>query len=94
MHNQMVCNFSPSGSGSTTALSGMHRYLYHVYCLTLPTSLCSDNTQNLHSSTVERILKTVPASKTKDKCAGNTPNTFILANRLRRFVTFHSYKIN
>ena len=28
------------GSGCT-ALSGMHRYLYRVYCLTLPTSLCS-----------------------------------------------------
>ena len=25
--------------------------------------------------------KTVPASKTKGKCAGNTPNTLILANR-------------
>ena len=27
--------------------------------------------------------ETVPASKTKSKCAGNTPNTLILANRLR-----------
>ena len=25
----------------------------------------------------------MPASKTKGKCAGNTPNTFILANRRR-----------
>ena len=40
------------GSGCSTTLSGMHRYLYRVYCLTLPTSLSSDNTQNLHSSTV------------------------------------------
>ena len=27
--------------------------------------------------------KTVPASKTKGQCAGNTPNTSILANRVR-----------
>ena len=33
-------------SGCKTALSGMHRYLYRVYYLTPPTSLCSDNTQN------------------------------------------------
>ena len=45
------------GSGCTTALSGMHRYLYRVYCPTPPTSLCSDNTQNLHSPTLERISK-------------------------------------
>ena len=45
------------GSGCTTALSRMHCHLYRVYCLTPPTSLCSDNTQNLHSSTVERIPK-------------------------------------
>ena len=50
------------GSGCTTALSGMHRYLYRVYCLTPPTSLCSDNTQNLHSSTVERIPMNVLAT--------------------------------
>ena len=48
------------GSGCTTALSGVYRYLYRVYCLTPPTSLCSANTQNLHSSTVERILKQCP----------------------------------
>ena len=35
-----------------TALSGMYHYLYHVYCQTLPTSLCSDNTQYLPRSTV------------------------------------------
>ena len=28
--------------------------------------------------------KTVPASKTKGKCAGNTPNTSILANAERK----------
>ena len=25
----------------------MHHFLYHVFCRALPTSLCSDNTQNL-----------------------------------------------
>ena len=35
----------------------MHRYLYRVYCLTPPTALCSDNTQNLHSSMVVWIPK-------------------------------------
>ena len=41
-------------------------------------SLCSDNTLNLRRSTVEQIQKkTVPASKTKGKCAGNTPKTLI-----------------
>ena len=43
------------GSGYTTALSGMHYYIYRVYCLTPATSLCSDNAQNLHISAVERI---------------------------------------
>ena len=65
---QQLCAINPAhdskspqskshGSGCTTALSRIHRYLYRVYCLTPPTSLCSDNTQNLHSSTVERIPK-------------------------------------
>ena len=69
------------GSGCTTALSGMHRCLYHVYCLAPPTSLCSYCTQNPHRSTVEWIPKHLPTSKTKGKCAGNTPNTLILANK-------------
>ena len=38
------------GSGCTTALSVMHCYLCHVQRLTSPTSLCSDNTQNVHRS--------------------------------------------
>ena len=41
------------GSDCTTALSGVHRYLYRVYCPTPPTSLCSDNTQNPHRSPAE-----------------------------------------
>ena len=53
------------GSGCTTAYSGMHRYLYRVYCITPPASLCSDNTQNLHSSTVERIPKQCPHPRPK-----------------------------
>ena len=45
------------GSGCTTALSGMHRYLYRVYCLTPPASLCSDNTQNLQAQRCVTIHK-------------------------------------
>ena len=58
MQCQLLFNRSKGlGSGCTTALGGMHRYHYRVYCLTPSTSLCSDNTQNLHSSMVERIPK-------------------------------------
>ena len=41
------------GSGCTRAVRGMHRYLYRMHCLTPPTSMCSDNTENLHRSTVQ-----------------------------------------
>ena len=51
--------------GCTTALSGMHRYFYHFYCLTPPTSLCSDNTQNLHRSSVKRTPRQCPHSRLK-----------------------------
>ena len=34
-----------NGSVCTTALSRVHRYLHREYCLTPPTSLCSDNIQ-------------------------------------------------
>ena len=64
----------------------MHRYLYSVYCLTLPTSLCSDNTQNLHRLTVEKIPRQCqhPSMiKIKGQYAGNKPITLILANRPR-----------
>ena len=57
------------GNGCTTVLSGMYRFLYHVYCLTPPTSLFSDNTQNLHSS-MERIPK---------QCPHPTPKVNVLA---------------
>ena len=53
------------GSGCTIALSGMHHYIYCVYCLTPPTSLCSDNTQYLHRSTVDRIPKQCPNPRSK-----------------------------
>ena len=39
----------------------MHRYLDCVYCL----SLCRDNTQNLHSSTVGRIPRQCPQPRPK-----------------------------
>ena len=47
------------GSGCTTALNGMHCYLYSVCCQT-PPPLYSDNTQNLHRSTVELIPRQCP----------------------------------
>ena len=74
--------------GCTTALSGMHRYLYRVHCKTPPTSLCIDNTQNLHRSTMKLThTRTVPVSKTKSQCAGTTPNTLISANRPKSILT-------
>ena len=59
VYHHFLCNRSNKGHGSgcTTALSGMRNYFYCVYCLTPPISLCYDNTQNLRSSTVERIPK-------------------------------------
>ena len=49
-------------SGCTTALSGMRRYLFRVYCLTSPTYLCNDNT---HISMVEQIPKQCPHPRPK-----------------------------
>ena len=40
-----------------------------MYYLTTPTSLCSDNTQNLHWSTVERIPRQCPP-RSKGRCDG------------------------
>ena len=77
------------GSGCTTALSGMHRYLYRVYRLTPPTSLCSDNTPAAQING-EADIKAVATSKSKRQSAGNTPNTLILANRQR---SNHAYKL-
>ena len=68
------------GSGCTIALSGMHHYRYRVYCLTPPTSLCSDNTQYLPRSSGSDT-KRVPAFKIKGICAGNTPYSLISSNR-------------
>ena len=48
------------GSGCKTALSGMHLYLSRVYFLTPPSSLCSDNTQNLDRSMVGWMPKQCP----------------------------------
>ena len=36
---------------------GMHCFLYLLYCLKLPTFMCSDKTQNPHRSTVEQNPK-------------------------------------
>ena len=49
--------FKGHGCGCTAALSGMHRLP--------PTSLCNDNTQNLHRSTVELIPKQCPHPRSK-----------------------------
>ena len=46
-----------NGCGITTAFSGMHRFLERSTLFCLPTSLCIDNTKNLHRSSVERILR-------------------------------------
>ena len=55
------------GSCCTTTLRGMHFYLYRVYFLT--------------SNTTHLSVQWQSTSKTKRQCAGNTPNTLILANR-------------
>ena len=49
-----------NGCGSRTAFSGMHRFLEQSTLFCLPTSLCIDNTKNLHRSSVERILRQCP----------------------------------
>ena len=46
-------------SAECTAISTVY------YCLKPPTSLCSDNTQNLHRPTVERIPKQCPHARPK-----------------------------
>ena len=56
----------------------MHHYLYRVYCRTPPQWQHTKPAQ-LNGGTDTKM----PASQTKGKCAGNTPNTLILANRTR-----------
>ena len=72
------------GSGCTTALSGMHRHLNHVYCRTPPTSLCMDNTQTLHRSAVEQIPKQYPHPRSKvnllENVVSTANNTWISVN--------------
>ena len=62
------------GSGCTTSISRMHRYLYCVYCLTPSTSLCNDNRQNLHKSTVERVPKQCPHPRPMVNVVATHPN--------------------
>ena len=71
------------GSGWTTALDGMHRYLYGVYCPTPPTSLFSDKLTKHSQIKSGTDSITVPASKIKGQCAGNTPKALISAHRPR-----------
>ena len=63
------------GSGCITTLSRMHHYLHRLYCWTPPTSLYSDSTQTLSQINNGTDPKTVPASKIKSQCAGNTQYT-------------------
>ena len=72
-----------NGCGSRTAFSRMHRFLEQSTLFCLHTSLCIDNTKNLHRSSVERILRQCAhaAYKVEAQCAVNTPNALILANR-------------
>ena len=53
------------GSGCTTALRRLHCSIYCMYCLTPPTSLCSDYTENLHRLTVELIPRQCPYPRSK-----------------------------
>ena len=65
-------------------VSVMRCYLYRMYCQTPPTSLCSDNTQNLHRSTVERrIPKQCPHPRSNFNLLPTHTTLLILANRQR-----------
>ena len=73
VHNLLINRSKGRGSGCTTALSTMHRYVYRVYCLTPATSLCSDNTQNLNISTVEQIPRQCPHPRPKVNMLASHP---------------------
>ena len=62
--------------------------IFPVYCKTPLTSLYSENTQNLHRSTVEQIQK-IPKSKVNVLA---TPNTLILANRPKSVILKYGNK--
>ena len=67
------------GSGCTTARSRIQRF-FTAYCLTLPSSLCSNNTQNLRS-TVDWIPRQCPDPRSKvNMLATHQTLSFILAN--------------
>ena len=87
--SRFVCLFNSSkghGCGCTTALCGMHRHHYRMYCLTPPTYLCSDNMQTCTDQRWNEYQNSV-ASKTIGQCAGNTPNTLISTSRPRQTVS-------
>ena len=84
MHHRFKLSHSPHCCDQCT-------YLYRMHCLTSPASMCGDNTQNLHGSTLEWKPKYSPHprskvernprqwSKIKGQCA---VSIWILANRV------------
>ena len=67
------------GSGCTTALSGMHLYVdQYVMSNTAQFPLQWQYTNPAHIISITDT-NTVPASKIKAHCAGNIPNTLMLA---------------
>ena len=71
------------GSGFTMTLSGIHRYLYRMHCLIPPPSLAQRQYTKPAQINCGTDSTTVPASKIKGNCAGNTSKTLIIATRTR-----------
>ena len=73
-------------SGCTAAQNGMHCYIHHLYRLTPPNFLCSDNTQNLHKSTVEWISRQCPHPRWK------CPDCKLIFSLNTKIITHYMYK--
>ena len=89
LHHSMVVE--GRGSGCTTAPSEMHHYLYCVYCLTPPTSVCSNNKQNLHRSTVKRIPKQFTISGYTNEMNLTSLATQYIADCMEKNLLFHVF---
>ena len=62
----------------------MHPYLYCVYCVLANTANLPVQWQHTKPAQLNGETDTkMPASRTKGKCAGNTPSTLIFAPGLR-----------
>ena len=68
--------------GCTTALRGMHSFLYCMYCLTSP-SLCSDNPQKPARINSGTDCNTMPIFKYQRSMCWQHTKHFDLTNRLR-----------